>query len=204
MKSVRSIRQQFVSGWREVIHVGTIAKCSTARVILKRTCGKHFHCLTLKAANRTDEKFGCHLCAPKQGRGARSKPSEWECLADSVIRDVFQGARVVTQTKVLPDHGGAVDFMVEWGGAGRLLVEVDGEQHHRGGYYGLRHEVQRAVDGDKDEAALELGAGLVRLHCWDSARWAPRLKAARKLAQRRNNRGFVLYTSSYKTKDIVL
>jgi very-short-patch-repair endonuclease len=159
--------------------------------------------LTLKAANRRDEKFGCHLCTPKQGRGARSKPSEWEIHADAVIRAVFPNARVVTQTKVLPCQGGAVDFMLEWGGAGRLLVEVDGEQHHRGGYHGLRHEVQRSQDGDKDEAALELGVGLARLHCWDTAGWERRLKAAKKLAQRKN-KGFVLYSASYKRKDIVL
>ena len=193
-----------MAGWREAIQLGTIGKCSTARVILERTCGKHYHCLTLKAANRRSEKFGCHLCAGHQGRGARCRPSEWESYADTVIRDVFQGARVVTQTKVLPGHGGAVDFMVEGGGGGQLLVEVDGEQHHRGRYHGLRHEVQRALDGDKDEAALELGVGVVRLHCWDSARWAARLQAGQKLAQRTDNKGFVLYSASYKRKDVVL
>jgi very-short-patch-repair endonuclease len=78
-------------------------------------------------------------------------------------------------------------YLVHW----NVAVEVDGQQHFEGSYYGTPAAVQYEWDRQVDAACERVGQRLVRLHWADRHEWA--ITVATTLA----NQKLVTYTSSY-------
>jgi len=76
---------------------------------------------------------------------------------------------LVTECELLPEQRFDI-YLVHLG----IAIEVDGEQHFEGSYYGTPAALQFARDRKKDAMCLEAGQKLVRLHyghrgvrqCW--------------------------------------
>ena len=80
---------------------------------------------------------------------------------------------LVTECELLPEQRFDI-YLVHLG----IAIEVDGEQHFEGSYYGTPAALQFARDRKKDAMCLEAGQKLVRLHYLDKASWGATVLAA--------------------------
>lgn len=97
-----------------------------------------------------------------------------------------------------------MDFTIEYkrGSNTRVLsIEVDGEQHFKGGYHGTSSLAQREIDQKKDELALAQNRHLLRLHYQDQSYWKREIKHAQRELERTNHRSNVFYSWSYNKEN---
>ena len=80
---------------------------------------------------------------------------------------------LVTECELLPEQRFDI-YLVHLG----IAIEVDGEQHFEGSYYGTPAALQFARDRKEDAMCLEAGQKLVRLHYLDKASWGATVLAA--------------------------
>lgn len=76
---------------------------------------------------------------------------------------------MVLEAHVLGGSWGAFDM---WMHPHKLVVEVDGEHHFKGGMHGTGSNHQRLADKRKEDAAVGAGYHVVRMHYKDRNAWA--------------------------------
>lgn len=103
----------------------------------------------------------------------------------------------VEQYRLLELAQKAVDIVVE---PIQLLMEVDGAQHAANST-GFGEELGEQCKRDKrfDQAVLDGGGRLLRLHHQDRASWGSYILAALRKCQREPGSSFVYYSASYPT-----
>ena len=174
-----------------------ISKSATTYIILLRKCG--VHCCSVQScwANRKNEFFGCHICEGFLGRGARQSASKLEVNVDTIIRQLFPNALIVTQARLQNSKGGT-DFEIVINQDLSLDVEADGEQHIKSNYKTTTQKDQEKIDNEKDRQTMLKGRRLVRLHYLDEGKWEDTLYEARMMM----DDSFVVYSPSYHRMNI--
>lgn len=179
-----------------------IGRTSNQRLIAVRTCGKHYSLVTAQGFNKDELPHGCHVCPNHLGRGATQPASDHVQTAVRIISELFPGAKIIFEARVIKGFNGGVDITIEFkdsrGETKEIDVEVDGEQHFKKQHHKTTAEEQREVDERKDTLALQQGRCLVRLHYNDRSRWGDTLKMARKLAKFNKRQNWILYSLSYR------
>jgi hypothetical protein len=196
---------QFIENRSSNAPVSETGRTTSEQIFALRDCGSHYALMTGQGMNKDERPLGCHLCLGSEGRGSKQRASEYACIADRKIKQVFPEGRIIIEARLLPNHSGGFDFTIEWvdkeGKARTIDVEVDGEQHFRKAMHGTSVEAQRELDEDKDKLALRQGRRLLRLHYRDKRRWQGKLKYAKTLAERNKRYHWVLYSESYNRND---
>lgn len=199
--------------------------------MFERACSKCYACITVEAANKSSAwhfcKFHCSVDEPpcsEEGRPAKRRrvASSHEKEAEQLVRDILNPDFLVTECRAIPGpkkFGGMdISVPVQVGSQLRWLhVEVDGEQHGKHnqlhsqeqgqqhtqqlGWGNVSAAEQQLRDRKRDDAALEHGLMMVRLHFDDMPWWGARLTGAHKLACQDSRWRFVLYTKSHGLKD---
>jgi hypothetical protein len=197
-KQVREVKGEK----KQLKHIGRTSK---QRLLAVRTCGKHYSLVTAQGFNKDELPHGCHVCPNHLGRGATQPASDHVHTAVRISSELFPGARIIFEARVIKGFNGGVDITIEYkdsrGETKEIDIEVDGEQHFKKQYHKTSAQEQREIDERKDTMALEQGRRLVRLHYNDRNRWGDTLKMGRKLAESNRNQNWILYSLSYGKKN---
>jgi hypothetical protein len=150
----------------------------TRLVIWRCSCGcylgKSRHAVSANIRDHAPGQHTCFLCPIHRDIKPASKYAVWgwatACGVAAELKDEgFCHCTVVLEAHVLGGRWGAFDM---WMHPCKLVVEVDGEHHFRGSMYGKANIRQRLADKRKEDAAVEAGYHVVRMHYKDRLVWA--------------------------------
>jgi len=148
-----------------------------APVLWKCKCGCYLHKSRHAVSNNMRRCAPCDptcfVCPIHEGRASKPAMQAFGLLCNSVA-GLQAACTVVIEAHVLPGFGPFDFWLWEWG----ILVEVDGAHHTNGSIYGVDAHEQMLRDRVKEQAALEAGYRVVRLHCWDKSWWSLALDTA--------------------------
>lgn len=146
-------------------------------VLWKCQCGcylhKSRHAVSNNVRRHAPGSPTCFDCPIHAGNASTPAQHAFALLCNTASTKEL-ACTVVIESHVLTGFG-AFDFWLwEWG----VLVEVDGAHHTNGSIYGKEAQEQMLLDRAKEQAAVEAGYRVVRLHCWDKLWWAATIDAA--------------------------
>ena len=192
---------------------------STAQVLIKAACSRHYVCKSLNAVTRKDRPgLACKFCKVMEvedgveGAASEKGPemsTHMHILYDAIDKTYSDRMAIASEVQVpRPSSTGGsgrhlrMDLWILTldGQVVDLFVEVDGEQHFESGEQG---SMQRGRDEQKDDEILHMHRRLLRVHYLDvtCTTGMQKLAAAINACIANPRASFIMYTKHYNRQD---